>query len=825
MASELAVGLTIGAALGGSFKSAFASAESTTKRLGKTAEDLRARQARLGEVMAKAFAHPTRNVGEMRREYERLGSTVDKLTKKQAALAASMAKQKGLSDGRKELRGQAMETLGTAAALGAPVIKSVMVAANFQESLRDLRISANLDASQEASLGKAVREGAKAGGQSWSAVAGGVGALMKGGMGAEQAGSYAGLMASTMTALKQSESVVAGAMEAFSDMGVGDKDGQQRTLDKLVAIGEKGNFKPDMLVQAFADLGDTLKKSGMAGEKAIGQLAAGLQVAEGAMGAEDAKAGQKSWLESMTNPARIKASYESAGIDYAASMAKLQKQGLSQYDASLELANAFIRDRLTEKDQKALLAGDKDGNVAAMLQQMGLGEVFRDANAARYALEIGRNKGRTNDLAGAGTDQAGGIDKLAALRKETTSAQFTTFKDSISDLGITIGSTLLPALNGALNAIKPVISTFADLAAAHPGLVSGLVGVVGGLVGMKLGMIGIKYAINLFVLSPLNAAKATFALVSGKSLLFVGGLSRLASSAGRFASAAGSLGRVLGGHLLSGLRLAGQAVLFIGRALMANPIGLAIAAIGIAAFVIYKYWEPIKGFFGGLWGEVKAAFDGGIGSVCALIINWSPLGLFYKAFAGVMAYFGVELPSSFSTFGGHLIDGLVGGISAKIGAAKESIVGFGQNIKGWFTETLGIKSPSTVFAGFGDNIAEGAAMGIGRSAGLAEKAAMGLAADVLKASGAPDVAVAAGDAAPSFPFKGKAGMGMGSEGEAGRVSSAQASININFSPTITVQGNAADGVKGQVQQAMQLSLRELETLIERIVGQQARASY
>lgn len=78
-------------------------------------------------------------------------------------------------------------------------------------------------------------------------------------------------------------------MEAFSDMGVSDKDGQQRTPDKLVAIGEKGNFKPDMLVQAFADLGDTLKKSGMAGEKAIGQLAAVLQVAEGAMGAEDAK--------------------------------------------------------------------------------------------------------------------------------------------------------------------------------------------------------------------------------------------------------------------------------------------------------------------------------------------------------------------------------------------------------------------------------------------------------------------------------------------------------------------------------------------------------
>ncbi|MDJ6853256.1 hypothetical protein LED50_28315, partial [Salmonella enterica] len=76
------------------------------------------------------------------------------------------------------------------------------------------------------------------------------------------------------------------------------------------------------------------------------------------------------------------------------------------------------------------------------------------------------------------------------------------------------------------------------------------------------------------------------------------GLGPLAS---RLATGAGRLGRVLGGGLLRGLMAAGRAVLFIGRALLMNPIGLLITGIAVAAYLIYRYWEPIKGFFTRLW--------------------------------------------------------------------------------------------------------------------------------------------------------------------------------------------------------------------------------
>ncbi|XLM22754.1 phage tail tape measure protein, partial [Chromobacterium piscinae] len=69
-----------------------------------------------------------------------------------------------------------------------------------------------------------------------------------------------------------------------------------------------------------------------------------------------------------------------------------------------------------------------------------------------------------------------------------------------------------------------------------------------------------------------------------------------------------ALGRVLGGGLLGGIRLAGQAILWLGRAAMMNPIGMAVMAIAGAAYLIYRYWTPIKAFFGKVWSAVDAAF-------------------------------------------------------------------------------------------------------------------------------------------------------------------------------------------------------------------------
>jgi TP901 family phage tail tape measure protein len=229
-----------------------------------------------------------------------------------------------------------------------------------------------------------------------------------------------------------------------------------------------------------------------------------------------------------------------------------------------------------------------------------------------------------------------------------------------------------------------------------------------------------------------TAAALAIVLVAGGALLVMlgsvlGPLAMLKFSLTTLGLQGGIMANVMR-MAVAPLRLVGSAILFIGRALLMNPIGLAITAIGLAAYAIYTYWEPIKGFFSGLWDQVKTAFSGGLGGIAALIVNWSPAGLFYQAFAGVMSWFGIQMPAKFTEFGANLVAGLVNGITNGMGAVKDSISNMGSAAIGWFKEKLGIHSPSRVFGELGGFITQGAAIGMESEQGRVVRAAVNLAA-------------------------------------------------------------------------------------------------
>lgn len=127
---------------------------------------------------------------------------------------------------------------------------------------------------------------------------------------------------------------------------------------------------------------------------------------------------------------------------------------------------------------------------------------------------------------------------------------------------------------------------------------------------------------------------------------------------------------------------------------------------------ITTIFTPIGQWFSSRMTEVKTAFSGGITGMSALIINWSPFGLFYAAFAKVLSWFGIELPAKFSGFGSMIIDGLVKGIQAGFEKLKSLWATINSWMPDFMRKSMDIHSPSRVMAGLGGHIMSGLHGGI-----------------------------------------------------------------------------------------------------------------
>ena len=146
-----------------------------------------------------------------------------------------------------------------------------------------------------------------------------------------------------------------------------------------------------------------------------------------------------------------------------------------------------------------------------------------------------------------------------------------------------------------------------------------------------------------------------------------------------------------------------------------NIVGTAIG--NTIGFIVVSF-QKIPEFFTNIWGQIKTAFNGGLAGITALIINWSPLGLFYTAFAGVLRWFGIDLPAKFTGFGSMILEGLKNGILSKVKAVKDALSSAVTGVIDKAKKLLDIHSPSRVFAEIGDFTMQGMAVGMLNSAGL-----------------------------------------------------------------------------------------------------------
>lgn len=251
--------------------------------------------------------------------------------------------------------------------------------------------------------------------------------------------------------------------------------------------------------------------------------------------------------------------------------------------------------------------------------------------------------------------------------------------------------------------------------------------------------------------------------------------------------------------------------------LLANPIGLVIAAVVAIAFVIYKYWDEISAFFVKVWDKItavfaeawatiKEAFRLALGTMLHWLSGWGLPGLIIKHWDRIKGFV-VGAVTAVRDFvvngfqalrdaavgrlaelmewvqgtplrilaalgnlgllliekGKDLIRGLWDGIKAMGSWLKDKIVGwFAGLLPGWVKDALGIRSPSTVFAGFGEDAVAGFVVGMEDRMGSLRAAVAGL----------------GSVGGPQFAFGGAGGMSVGS---------------VNVSVVVDTAGGPVDG--------------------------------
>ncbi|NAH69190.1 phage tail tape measure protein [Escherichia coli] len=895
MSGQFSVGVVIGGMIGSTFRSAMSGTRRALDSLSDTSRRLQERQNALTRATERYGQLGSSRMQHLNSELLRVSRTMEQIERQQRRLSAASATSDALKANRMALYGQGIEAYGMAQTVYHTVSPAVQQSMSFQDKMIDMSITAKYDNKTRDALAGQIKGWALKYNQYQDELQEAVGSLISDNI--DNVSDIGFLMpdiarAATATRTSAQDWAKVAAVWQNSLKGAARDFGAVQNI--MAYAGDQGSFEiPDQVkwMQSLAPM-----MAGIAsGKEAVAEIGASLQIAKIGAGSTDEAANNfKNFLTKIFARDTQK-QFADLGIDLQGSIASYKAAGISPIEGMLSVIERYLNAKSPEA-----LAGFKsamkikndtarDEALQALAKNFGLGDMFADMQVMAFIRPMLANMDRYREIR-AGALRAADNDLLASAYDQRLKSPLEATKTlmvSSRDLAITLGDQLAPSFISLTQELLPLIQGAKHWVATHPQFVSGAFKLISALLAIKIATVGLKLGLNLLI-SPFVSVWKNAVLLRANWLrlslaLGQGGKLRwLVTGFSAVARGARTLSGVLSGGLVRGIMLAGRAVLWIGRALMMNPIGLVITAVAAAAYLIYRNWGAVSGWFKQRWADIQEAFNGGIVGIGKLLINWSPAGLLYKAFAAALKYFGVDLPAKFTDFGGHLVDGLINGIKNKWESLKSSVTGMGDSISSWFSEKLGIHSPSRVFMGFGDNIAQGAAIGLQRTTPLAALAGQRMASELLpkmpvsiqgpeirdNTSGVrfsmplPDIngfmssaknaigaVINSLSSMPAIPLSTRASIlpgqrlanemtpdvpripspeimaaGYSGRGAAATGGGTSGGIQVSFNPQFFLNGRETTAPAG-LTGALNMSLHELEKMLERLLAQKQRKEY
>lgn len=635
----------------------------------------------------------------------------------------------------------------------------------------------------------------------------------------------------------------------------------------VVALADKINYLGNTTAASAPLISDVVTRIGPLGE--IGGVASGEIAALGAsmiatgVQSDVAATGIKNLILGMTaGEGATKsqaAAFQQLGFD-AADMAKRM-----QTDAKGAIMDVFRALQSLPKDQQASVLADLFGKesigaIAPLLTNLD-------------ALESNFKK------VGDASQYAGSVEAEYQARSRTTANQLQLAKNAIVAVGIGIGSALLPAINGVLNAIIPVVSAFANWAQQNQGIVQTMVALAASFAGVLLAarsLLAIRAGFNM-----LKETARLFYTVNQNGQIVLRGA---AMASNIFKAGLSGLG--------TAFRLAATGARALALALMANPIIAIVAVIIAVVAVIIYFWNTneqfraaviaiwnnivsfgmslfsaLAAFFTGVWNGLVAiatAVWSGIMTVATMAISVimdiiSAFGAFFTGvWNGCLAIASAvwDAISSFVSAAASVIDGIISALVDYISSAWDSAVAAVQSFANSVMDAIGnavnwvmdkwnglvnaLSHPIDTAINIAQNITRTIRDATSSGDDVSENARGGIyqrgAFLTTFAEDSAEAAIPLDGSARAISLWQQAGAALGvmpktpqrmSAGTAKAPSYSNSSITLDFRPTINVQGggDVADTVRQALEEQARQFQRELPKMLDKVSAGRRRLSY
>ncbi|WP_449103341.1 phage tail tape measure protein [Pseudomonas veronii] len=502
---------------------------------------------------------------------------------------------------RKQLNSSGLGKIGfmealQGGALAAPFVMGVKAAIGFESAMADVKKVVNFESpDQFKQMGQDVRNLSKELPMSAEGIAAIYAAGGQSGIAREELGAFAQdavkMGISFDTTAEESGSMMAKWRTAF-------KLNQTEVValaDKINLLGNTGAANTGQISKIVTAIGPLGEIAGLnAGQiAAMGASLAGVGIAE-----DVAATGMKNFALTLT-----------AGTAATKSQKEAFK-ALRLDSASIAKGMSTDSEGTINKVLKSLAHVEKSKQAAVLTQLFGKESVGAIAPLLTNLDTLQKNFA----MVGKEGKFAGSMEAEYASRAATTANAMQLTMNRATDLGIAVGTALLPPFNDFLQQIGPLISGVSDLAAANPWLIKGLIGAAVGFGVLRLATVASTVALSVMnavaTMSPIGLVVRGVAIAAG--LLMA-----------NWALVAPYFKAIWVQIEAPAMRVWG----WMQQAFAWSPLGQVIANWQPLTELFASIWELIKVFSVPFFDFLKTAFD------------WSPLGMIVKNWAPISQWF------------------------------------------------------------------------------------------------------------------------------------------------------------------------------------------